>query len=384
MPVTLLLADDSVTIQRVIELTFASEDVRVVAVGDGQAALKFLEKEQPDIVLADVGMPKVDGYGVAEAVKKSTKLKDTPVLLLTGAFEPIDEDRARATGCDGVLVKPFAPHQLVSRVRELLAGRHSQELWPDEMPRVDAPPARPAGARASAAQAQARQESSPSLRSEAALELELNQLDSAWTPAPDDRSPARTAAAGASSAGFGDWDLPTTAAAAPERLDLSGTPFAARPPEPQSLATLEPLEPLPVATRPVAPVPARPVAAARPARPQVSPAPPIVAPAPQAVAPAPQPAPTPVAAADPRAAAAPASEPKVSIAGAFTALLAAEQSRPATETPTTTQLSDAVVEEMVRRTLARLTEGTVRSIVLEVAEKLIREEIERIKAHPGT
>jgi CheY-like chemotaxis protein len=367
MPVTLLLADDSVTIQRVIELTFANEDVRVVAVGDGQAALQFMEKERPDIVLADVGMPKLDGYGLAAAVKQSATLKDTPVLLLTGAFEPIDEERARATGCEGVLVKPFAPHQLVSRVREVLAGRQSSELWPTEMPRVEASASKAAARdRAPVAAGQAREGSPPPLRSEAALEMELNQLDSAWSPPAEERRSSSTPASAGAAGGFGDWDLPT-ATPAPERLDLGAAAFPSRSGDP--LATLEPLEPLPVVEAPAPPAP-RPVAAA-PTSPAAS-NPPAPAAPPRKVDALPRAAPA-------------AADPKLSIAGAFTALLAAEQARPTGEAPpAAVQLSDAVVEEMVRRTLARLTEGTVRSIVLEVAERLIREEIERIKAHPGT
>jgi CheY-like chemotaxis protein len=136
MGATLLLADDSVTIQRVIELTFAGEDVRVVVAGDGQQAIQKIDAEHPDIVLADVGMPRLDGYAVAEHVKQSAALKHIPVLLLTGAFEPIDEARARRTGCDGVLVKPFEPQKLVARVRELLGGARGPEMWPADMPRT--------------------------------------------------------------------------------------------------------------------------------------------------------------------------------------------------------------------------------------------------------
>src|SRR6185436_11604163 len=132
---TLLLADDSVTIQRVIELTFADEGIRVIAVGDGETAIRRFDEEHPDIVLADVGMPGVDGYQVATHVKHSPASGRVPVLLLTGAFEPIDEDRARGTGCDGVLVKPFEPRQLIKTVRELLSGARPAELWPADMPR---------------------------------------------------------------------------------------------------------------------------------------------------------------------------------------------------------------------------------------------------------
>jgi CheY-like chemotaxis protein len=96
----LLLADDSVTIQRVIELTFADEDVQVVVVGDGRQAIERVRAERPDIVLADVGMPERDGYEVAAFIKNDPELAQIPVLLLTGAFEPLDEGRARAAGCE--------------------------------------------------------------------------------------------------------------------------------------------------------------------------------------------------------------------------------------------------------------------------------------------
>src|SRR4030095_15420523 len=129
MPHKLLLADDSVTIQRVIELTFADEDVDVVAVGDGQQAILRAQADPPDIVLADVGMPERDGYEVASFIKGTPALAHIPVLLLTGAFEPIDEARARAAGCDGVLVKPFEPQLVISRVKDLLSGKHPSGMW---------------------------------------------------------------------------------------------------------------------------------------------------------------------------------------------------------------------------------------------------------------
>src|ERR671929_1442920 len=117
---TLLLADDSVTIQRVIELTFADEDVQVVAVSDGDQAIERLEASPPDIVLADIGMPGKNGYEVAQYVKQSPRLSHIPVVLLTGAFEPVDQAKATAAGCDGVLAKPFEPQIVIGRVRELL------------------------------------------------------------------------------------------------------------------------------------------------------------------------------------------------------------------------------------------------------------------------
>jgi CheY-like chemotaxis protein len=120
VPQTLLLADDSVTIQRVIELTFADEDINVVAVSDGDQAIARLDTMPPDIVLVDVGMPGRSGYDVADHVKHTPHLSHIPVVLLTGAFEPVDEVKANAIGCDGVLAKPFEPQNIISRVKELL------------------------------------------------------------------------------------------------------------------------------------------------------------------------------------------------------------------------------------------------------------------------
>src|SRR5688572_28905356 len=123
----LLLADDSVTIQRVIELTFADEDVEVTTVGDGQMAIDRLESDPPDIILADVDMPKRDGYEVAAYVKSRPKLAHIPVVLLTGAFEPIDQARATAAGSSDVLAKPFEPQMVINRVKELLGKKRDDE-----------------------------------------------------------------------------------------------------------------------------------------------------------------------------------------------------------------------------------------------------------------
>ena len=117
---TLLLADDSVTIQRVIELTFADEAINVVAVSDGDQAIEHIEANPPDIVLVDIGMPGRTGYEVSGHIKQSERLKHIPVLLLTGAFEPVDQAKAAEAGCDGVLAKPFEPQLVISRVKELL------------------------------------------------------------------------------------------------------------------------------------------------------------------------------------------------------------------------------------------------------------------------
>jgi CheY-like chemotaxis protein len=116
----LLLADDSITIQRVVQLTFAGEDVEVVTVSDGDQAIAQLDERPPDIVLADVAMPGRNGYEVAAYMRRTARLAHIPVLLLTGGFEPIDQRLASEVRCAGVLAKPFEPQAVVERVKELL------------------------------------------------------------------------------------------------------------------------------------------------------------------------------------------------------------------------------------------------------------------------
>ena len=114
----ILLADDSVTIQKVIELTFMDEDFEVRAVSNGDEALALLPDFRPDFVIADVHMPGANGYEVCRRAKAlSTNL---PVLLLVGTFEPFDEGQARSCGADSFLKKPFDSQELLQRVQDLL------------------------------------------------------------------------------------------------------------------------------------------------------------------------------------------------------------------------------------------------------------------------
>lgn len=116
----LLLADDSVTIQKVVQLTFADEGIEVSTAGDGDMALLKFAEVLPDIVLADVHMPGKDGYEVCESIKQGGN--NVPVVLLVGSFEPFDSDRAHQVGADAFLTKPFQSiRQLVDVVTNLLA-----------------------------------------------------------------------------------------------------------------------------------------------------------------------------------------------------------------------------------------------------------------------
>lgn len=119
----MLLADDSITIQKVVDLTFADEGMQVVTVSNGEQAILKLEEVAPDIVLADIFMPGRSGYEVCEHIKRDERFSHIPVMLLVGSFEPFDEAEARRVGADDFLTKPFQSiRQLVNKVSALLGG----------------------------------------------------------------------------------------------------------------------------------------------------------------------------------------------------------------------------------------------------------------------
>ena len=105
----ILVADDNTNIQKMVVLAFQERGVEVIAVGNGEAAVRRLPDANPDLVLADVFMPVRNGYEVCEFVKKDPRFAHVPVILLVGAFDPLDEKEARRVGADGVLKKPFVP-----------------------------------------------------------------------------------------------------------------------------------------------------------------------------------------------------------------------------------------------------------------------------------
>jgi len=117
---TILLADDSLTIQKVVELTFADTENSVITVSSGDELLERLPEVAPDLVICDVIMPGTDGYSVCQTIKSDPSTLHIPVILLTGTFEPFDKDRALAAGCDEIITKPFEARKLVDTVEGLL------------------------------------------------------------------------------------------------------------------------------------------------------------------------------------------------------------------------------------------------------------------------
>ena len=117
---TVLCADDSPTIQKVVELTFADSGIRVVCVSDGEAAIRRFREVKPDLLLLDVAMPARNGYEVSEWVRREAVQPQPRVLLLSSALDPFDERRARGCGADGHMAKPFESGALLARVRAML------------------------------------------------------------------------------------------------------------------------------------------------------------------------------------------------------------------------------------------------------------------------
>ena len=227
----LLLADDSITIQKVVAIIFANEEFELTVVDNGIAALQQARELRPDVMLVDALMPGKSGYEVCAEIRRDPSLSSTPILLLIGAFEPFDEEKAHNCGADASITKPFESQQLIDRVKELLDLGKTRSAAPAPAPVASAMP----------------------LVESAAEELwgDLSAFDTMPPIAP-----AASAA---------------PAAAAPKEATASD--FFARPAAPA------PLAPAPVTAAPVAPV----AAAAAPAFAAAKPSPTAV-PAPAAAA----------------------------------------------------------------------------------------------------
>jgi DNA-binding response OmpR family regulator len=328
----LLLADESATTRRVIELTFAGADVEVVAVNDGEQAIHRILMDKPDIVLADIGTSKRSGYEIAAYVKQHAELSHVPVVLLAGAFEPVDEARARQVGSDGILVKPFEPHQVVARVRELLETRQTAA-------RALAPESR--------------------------------------LPNPESRDPSPQSPVPNRDSQFPDAE-PMSLDDYFERLDAA---FAARDSPRSPRPSVIPLDDRPAGGR----VPTiDDVLGSASARVQSDPPSPARLAAP--VAEPPETSSTLTSSPGPPAVPSP---PRNPLAHAFTLLLAVEQGELDSGAITIgtisprVEITDELVDRITRQVLERLAPGAARTlvseIVSEIAERLVHEEIQRIR-----
>lgn len=409
-----LLADDSVTIQKVVGIIFANEDYELTVVDSGDAALQKAREIKPDVILVDALMPGKNGYEVCREIRRDPELSHIALLLMTGAFEVVDEEKNRQSGADDFITKPFESQSLIELTSRLIAlSRERASRAPAAAPAAVAPPVQPAAAPAPVVQPAAAapaddiwgagfdagfaeetplqpQAAAPAATAAATSDddlwgvFDMDAVESQPTPPPVAQSQAPAFATPAADDDFFSFEAEPAPAAAPAAVDEfvieetsfvepspAGIPGAATGFEPFgeqefALDSEEPLPVEPVAGPPVSveedfstisfdePEPAPPVPAQAPPAPVA--AAPVFAPEPVAPAvpqPAPQPAPAPVPPAAPAQAAVPA----------------------------------ALDEEQLKMLLSKVSRDVIEKIVWEVvpdlAESIIREEIRKIKEGIG-
>ena len=121
MTKTVLTVDDSRTMRDMLMLALKDAGYRVVQAEDGVHGLEVLQAERPDIVITDINMPRMDGFGFIEGMRANPDHRTTPVLVLTTESDAEKKQRARAAGATGWIVKPFDPVKLVDAVRRVAA-----------------------------------------------------------------------------------------------------------------------------------------------------------------------------------------------------------------------------------------------------------------------
>ncbi|MGO4686920.1 response regulator [Brevundimonas sp. 2YAF1] len=121
MTKTVLTVDDSRTMRDMLMLALKDAGYRVVQAEDGVHGLEVLQAERPDIVITDINMPRMDGFGFIEGMRANPDHKATPVLVLTTESDAAKKQRAREAGATGWIVKPFDPIKLVDAVRRVAA-----------------------------------------------------------------------------------------------------------------------------------------------------------------------------------------------------------------------------------------------------------------------
>lgn len=147
MPTKILVADDSATMRRVLEMTFAGEDARVLTVDNGEAAVTKTAELMPDIVFADASMPGVDGYEVARRIKGNPQLAKVAVIVMASQHTPYDDGKGRAAGVDDHIPKPFDTQSVIDRVAQVLARPRATPAGATaEAPKPVAPPPAPRAA----------------------------------------------------------------------------------------------------------------------------------------------------------------------------------------------------------------------------------------------
>ncbi len=119
MTLTILAVDDSRTMRDLLRAALAPHGFDVQLANDGEHGLEVLETVDPDVIITDINMPKLDGFGFIKGVRERAELQRTPILVLTTESAPELKERARNAGATGWIVKPFDETKLVAAVRRV-------------------------------------------------------------------------------------------------------------------------------------------------------------------------------------------------------------------------------------------------------------------------
>ena len=130
MPVKILLADKSITIQKVVEMLFSGREYEVSCASDGETALNEAGRTLPNVVLADVDLPRIDGYSFSARMKQIPALAQTPVILMLSRDDVFDEAKARQAGIVDNIAKPFESQELIGKVRKALSAAPQRTAEP--------------------------------------------------------------------------------------------------------------------------------------------------------------------------------------------------------------------------------------------------------------
>lgn len=117
----ILVVDDEINITQILEFSIGSEGYEVITAQNGEEAIDRARREQPDLIVLDIMMPKIDGYEACRILKANPLTKNIPVVLLTAKGRDIDKRLGYEVGATDYIIKPFSPNKLVDRIQELLS-----------------------------------------------------------------------------------------------------------------------------------------------------------------------------------------------------------------------------------------------------------------------
>lgn len=126
-----LVVDDSPTVRKIVQLTLQRERIRVVTAGDGLSALAAVSDEEPDLILLDIMLPRMDGYNICQVIRKNMAYRDMPIIMLSGKDGLFDRMRGKLAGSTEYITKPFDSAELVAVVK-----RHLESVPPRDRSRL--------------------------------------------------------------------------------------------------------------------------------------------------------------------------------------------------------------------------------------------------------